>query len=743
MSDQPGSRRQDTLHHAVMAADVSADLRRVLDSMPDGVLILDCDWRLTYANTQARRISRIRPEDLNSLTHWELFPATLGTEQERKYRRVMEERVEEEAEFYYPPFAIWIHLRAVPINNGIAIFYQDVTELRTMRAETDALTRQLQQVLDVTSDAVVSLNREWRYVFLNPRAKELLQSGDELLGKNLWENFPGAVYEGSPFVANYYRTMVQREVTIFEAYYPEPLNKWFRLECQPSTDGIVIFFRDITRRKHDEEALRRSEERYRILTELSPEAIWSAMPDGVMDYANSIFREYLGQHLRSGPSGGWFACIAEQDRDEAMVAWLHSVETGNDYAVDARIVRGADGAERWWSLKASAVRDESGEITAWLGIGADRHDQRIFTEALQREKLETERQRAELEVVYDTAPVGLALFEPREFRYLRVNALQAALLGRPVQDLVGQRITDVVEDAPLHLLQRVATGDTIRDYTYSTQLRDASKHRKWVNVNYAPVWSEEGDVRAVTASILDVTQLRKAEEALVRSEKLAAVGRLASSISHEINNPLEAITNLLYLVSTDEMLSASTRDLVHTAQDELIRVSQIATQTLRFHRQANKPTEVTPAQLVDPVLNLYRGRLTNSGIHVEVSYGTVTPILCFENDIRQVLNNLIANAIDAMRTGGRLILRAHDAHHSHLGVPGVRIVIADTGSGMTAETRERLFEAFYTTKDLNGTGLGLWISKDIVDRHRGQLIVRTSQDEVLHGTVFSLFLPCM
>ena len=182
------------------------------------------------------------------------------------------------------------------------------------------------------------------------------------------------------------------------------------------------------------------------------------------------------------------------------------------------------------------------------------------------------------------------------------------------------------------------------------------------------------------------------------------------------------------------------------AQGELARVCQIATQTLRFHRQAVGATGITAQDIVGAVLNLYQGRLSNSGIKVETSYDTSTAILCFENDIRQVLNNLIANAIDAMRqAGGRLLVRAHNTtrHTSNNpnGIPGVRITIADTGHGMSPEIQARIFEPFYTTKDLNGTGLGLWISTGIVARHNGRLTFRSSTHTTHHGTIFALFLP--
>lgn len=606
----------DAATHAVMAADITADLRWALDHLPDGVLFLDREWRLTYANEQGRRISRLRPQDLNGPTHWELYPTTVGTEQERKYRRVMDEGVEEELEFFYPPFGIWIHLRAVPIRSGIMVIYQDVTELHRVQDEAAKLTTQLAQVFEATSDGIAVLNHQWRYMFLNRRAKEILQrDGRELVGQNLWNMFPEAVFEGSPFVENFYRTMNERVATVFEAYYPAPLSAWFRLEAQPSPDGVVLLFRDITKRRQDEEAL-------------------------------------------------------------------------------------------------------------------------------QAEKLETERQKAELEAVYQTAPVGLALFEPKEFRYVRVNDRQSEVLGLPADELIGKRIQDVVVSplVPQLFRERVLKGEPIRDVLYETELRYKPGEQRSFNVNYSPVLDEQGEVRAISAAILEVTQLRRAEKALMQSEKLAAVGRLASSISHEINNPLEAVTNLLYLTHGTAGLPEEARAYVALAQDELTRVSQIATQTLRFHRQANKPSRVTPAQLVDAVLNLFAGRLLNSGIHVEVSYATARPILCFENDIRQVLNNLISNAIDAMRTGGRLLVRAHDAVDAS-GRTGVRITVADTGTGMSAETQRRLFEPFYTTKELNGNGLGLWISQEIVERHTGRLTLRSTEHVALHGTVFALFLP--
>jgi signal transduction histidine kinase len=240
---------------------------------------------------------------------------------------------------------------------------------------------------------------------------------------------------------------------------------------------------------------------------------------------------------------------------------------------------------------------------------------------------------------------------------------------------------------------------------------------------------------------LEITQQKKAEQALIQSEKLAAAGRLASSISHEINNPLESVTNLLYLIAMNESLLPEVREYVEMAQAELARVAQMATQTLRFYRQSASPTQVMAAQVVEPVIALFARRLANAGVEVETQLAAASSFYCLEGEIRQVLSNLIANAIDAIRQGGRIALRAHDSVDHATGRRGVRIVVADDGCGMSTATRARIFEPFFTTKDLNGTGLGLWISTEIVQRHNGRLTVRSSDDSGRHGTVFSLFLP--
>jgi PAS domain S-box-containing protein len=261
---------------------------------------------------------------------------------------------------------------------------------------------------------------------------------------------------------------------------------------------------------------------------------------------------------------------------------------------------------------------------------------------------------------------------------------------------------------------------------------------RWIRSVAAPIFLK-GKVLGGVAVNSDVTQTRLQDEALRRSEKLAAVGQLASSIAHEINNPLESITNLLYLIRQSE----SMEDVQHyttLAQGELARVTEITLQTLRFNRQQSQPVAVDMAELLRTVMALYTGRIMVRGIDADIKVVAAPRVLSLEGEIRQVMNNLVRNALDAMSSGGRLLVRLHPQSDWRSGEKGVRLTVADTGEGIRPEMRAHLFEPFQTTKEMTGTGLGLWVSKGIVEKHGGRIRTRTRRDS-RHGTVFTVWLP--
>lgn len=254
-----------------------------------------------------------------------------------------------------------------------------------------------------------------------------------------------------------------------------------------------------------------------------------------------------------------------------------------------------------------------------------------------------------------------------------------------------------------------------------------------------PVRDDTGSVGFLVPEGRDITEEKRTESALLKSEKLASVGRLASSIAHEINNPLESVMNLIYLAR--HAPPAETERYLDLADQEIRRVSLIANQTLRFHKQAAKAQAVTAADLFATVMSIYEGRLRNARVNVEKRFRTDRAVTCFPGDVRQVLNNLVANALEAMPFGGRLLIRGRTGRDWKDDRPGLVMTIADNGAGIPSEVKRKIFDAFFTTKGTAGNGLGLWVCQEIVQRHQGRLRVRSTQRPKRKGTTFSLFLP--
>ncbi|MGB8477273.1 MAG: PAS domain-containing protein [Acidobacteriaceae bacterium] len=606
---------------------------------------------------------------------------------------------------------------------------------RAQRAE-----RRLAELLANIPAGYATLDRNWTFTFANQQAVQgSRQRAEDFIGRNIWTIWPQLV---GTELERQLRQVMETGVPAHFEHYGETYDAWFEMHVYPTENGISVYFQEITQRKRAQEALKASEQRYRAFTELNPQLILMADTQGMVTFANQRLLDYTGLSLEASLGDGWRAAVHPEDELRVLGTWMEALQREVDFQVETRIRQGADGVYRWFWVRGLPVRDEHNKTLYWLGVCIDIHENKLAMEELRKSQQEAEHQRLELETMYRTAPIGLALFDPVEFRYLRLNDRQAEIVGLPMEDILGKTVTEIAPIEGLNeMFQQVAQGKPITNNLLEGELpMQPGIHRYWT-VNYYPVYRPDGTIRAITAASLEITAQKRTEKALIQSEKLAAVGRLASSISHEINNPLEAVTNLLYLALNHEPLPQATRRYLETAQGELTRVSHIATQSLRFHRQTMKPTHVDPRELIDSVADLYQGRLVNSNIQVVSKYTSTKRVLCFESDIRQVLNNLIANAMDAMRHGGRLLLCSRDATDWKTGRSGVRITVADTGHGMSAEVRKRIFEPFYTTKEVNGTGLGLWISHGIVSRHHGSLALRSSQRPGWNGSVFSLFLP--
>jgi PAS domain S-box-containing protein len=323
------------------------------------------------------------------------------------------------------------------------------------------------------------------------------------------------------------------------------------------------------------------------------------------------------------------------------------------------------------------------------------------------------------------------------------NAAAERMFGYKAEEIVGRPITLIIppelqSDEPM-ILSKIGRGEKIDHFETVRQTKGGE--RIDVSLTISPVKDARGTVIGAAKIVRDITANKRIEHALRLTERLASVGRLSATIAHEINNPLEAVTNLLYLAKRD--LGNPTRACQHLelADHELSRVAHITRQTLGFYRDTSSPAPVDLCRMLDDLLFLYARRLESREITVIKHYEEPLEVNAMAGELRQVFSNLLANSVDAMPDGGRLIVRASRTRAwNNAGIPGVRVSIADTGSGIEPKDRKFLFQPFFTTKKDVGTGLGLWIIRGIVEKHGGTIRVR-SKTGAKSGTVFSVFLP--
>lgn len=262
----------------------------------------------------------------------------------------------------------------------------------------------------------------------------------------------------------------------------------------------------------------------------------------------------------------------------------------------------------------------------------------------------------------------------------------------------------------------------------------------WVRNSVSLIRDEPSRSSKFISICEDISERKRAELALEQQEQLAAIGRLTSSIVHEINNPLEAVLNLIFLAQHSVDLREAIPYL-KDAEEELNRASEITAHGLQFHRQSLSPASTNVVKILQSVLALFKGKFKVARVQVQLEAQDAPELMCFAGEMRQVLVNLIGNAVDSMEKGGRLRIRVRPGTDWRTGQQGVRITIADTGSGISRETQKHMYEPFYTTKGFGGSGLGLWVTARIVRKHQGCLHARSRCLAQLGGTAFTLILP--
>lgn len=324
------------------------------------------------------------------------------------------------------------------------------------------------------------------------------------------------------------------------------------------------------------------------------------------------------------------------------------------------------------------------------------------------------------------------------------NASAQLMFEYRAEEIIGRPITYIIppelQDDERMILEKIRRGERIEHFE-TVRLTKSGK-RIDVSLTVSPVMDGSGRVIGAAKVARNITDRKRTEQALRRAEKLAAAGQLAATIAHEINNPMQALTNLLSLITYKTAADENTQRLVSLADAELSRISHITRQMLSFYRQSSAPAPVKVTELMEDVLDVFLMHMRTSDIKLKRRYEFAGEIHAFGGEIRQLFANLVSNAVEAIGHGGQL--QVHIANARDWTAParkGVRVAVADNGPGISRELCPRIFEAFFTTKAEKGTGLGLWVVRGIVAKHGGSIRMHSSTGPRRRGTVFSVFLP--
>ena len=438
--------------------------------------------------------------------------------------------------------------------------------------------------------------------------------------------------------------------------------------------------------------------------------------------------------LPPGGFGGtleaWEALIHPEDRAEAVRQVKLSRQGGAPVQAEWRIVW-PDASIHWILARWQAAKDESGELTRLTGINIDITEHKKAEEARQR-----------LSAIVESSDDAI-ISKDLNGIVTSWNAAAEKMFGYTAEEMIGRSILTIIPrelyDDENRILSTITRGERIEHFETERVRKNGT--RVEVSLTVSPVRDQSGKIIGAAKIARDVTATKKAERDMRTAERLASVGRLAATVAHEINNPLEAITNLVYLAKVSDSQSTANRYLT-AAEEELDRIFHISKQTLGFYRDVKGSMPVRLSAMVSSLLSVFSSRTRNKNIQVLPEIKDDIEINAVPGEIRQVIANLLSNSIDAVAMGGQIRIRVAAASERSGGrSQGVRLTVADNGTGITPELRSHLFEPFVTSNKDVGTGLGLWISKNIVEAHGGKIRVKSSTKPGASWTVFSVFLP--
>ncbi|WP_042357147.1 PAS domain-containing sensor histidine kinase [Bacillus rubiinfantis] len=575
------------------------------------------------------------------------------------------------------------------------------------------------EILERITDGFFAVDQQWNFTYVNTEAARLLfRNRDDLIGKNVWDEFPEAIR--LPFFEHYHKAVNEQVPVTFDAFF-DPLQTWFGVRAYPSPNGLTVYFRDIT-----EEKMKSTEkdQHYQSLFHENPDAVYSFDLLGNYLNINKATKELLGYSEEELLGQSYKIVISEEDM-EKTVHHFNLAVSGLPQRYKIHTIH-KDGSIILLDVTNLPIIVH-GEVVGVYGIGKD-----ITAQKQAEEELQTTSQQLQSFIENNADPIFIYNMDNE---VVQVNKAFEETFGWLKQEIVGKGLyslplipankwNEVCElDAIVKQGKHVIDKETVRLRKDGTRLD--------VMLSISPIIDAKGNMNGWSTTVRDVTEWKKSQEMLQNTEKLSIAGQLAAGIAHEIRNPITAIKGFLQLMSSahDEY-----KDYFNIISSEIERIEQILSELLILAKpQVSKFERKDIKVLLAQVITLLDTQAILNNVEIVAEYQPgVTYIECDENQLKQVFINFIKNSIEAMPNGGRLVVKISKVNSEQ-----IKIQFIDGGVGMSKETLAKLGSPFYTTKE-NGTGLGFMISRKIIENHFGEICITSEQN---NGTTIDIILP--
>ena len=501
--------------------------------------------------------------------------------------------------------------------------------------------------------------------------------------------------------------------------------------------GVYDAFRNMTATVVGAQRLRESEARLKLATEVAKLGVfvWDTIQDEG-SWENDRMYEIFGRSREMGPVNGaeFLRDVVHPDyRDRFRQAVRRTVQEGEPLHFEGMIYL-PDKILRRIEIRGNLQPQSNASEKKILGTIRDITEIRNTEEALQA----SAKHLGELASIVDTSD-DVILSKDLNGIVTSWNNAATRVFGYTAAEMIGQSILKLIPEH-LHpdeqrIIESIRAGIRVEHFDSIRLTKDGRLID--VSLTISPIKDADGRVIGASKILRDISSRKRMEQSLLLAEKMAATGRMAATIAHEINNPLEAVVNLLFLlrpmVTTQQGI-----DYLATAEGELARVSHIAKQTLGYYREHAAASRASLSDIAEQAIAIYEPRCIATGIAILKSLGTTRKVMLRRGEMMQVISNLITNSMYGMPTGGTLSISVNDRVDPS---EGVVLTIKDDGVGIAPEILPKVFDAFFTTRYTVGTGIGLFIAKQFVEGHGGKVDLESSNQAETHGTTVRVFLP--